>query len=205
MTRGDHLPVLDTNPGKIAGILEGRRAFRRAAPDVAADQGERIVQAGTFQAHRSADEEAASPPLVRAKTMVGPARLPRLRRQVAGQLERCLATRAHEVRDAVMGAARPAARRQPGLVITRLRAWFSPAPIVLGRPKTAPGVAIAPGIRRLARAIMRAVLRRPRRPTWGGLPPTSTSVRRSSFGLGLARPDPRTRGSGSTGAACGRV
>jgi len=171
MKRCDHLPLLDACPGKIAGALEVMRAFRRAAPDVAADQWERFSRTGRIRKNLTADEEAVSSRLVRAKMILGAARLQMLRWQVVGSLESLLANRANEFRDAVIRSSLPEAVRHPLLVINRLQAWFSPDPVFFGRTKTASGTEIAPEIRRLARTIMRAVLARQWRPSWGGLHP----------------------------------
>jgi hypothetical protein len=88
-----------------------------------------------------------------------------------GRLESFLANRAHEVRAAGLRSSLPAAIRPPLRLINRLQAWFSPALVFLGRTRTSPGPAIPPETRRLARSILRAGLKRHRRPTWGGLHP----------------------------------
>ena len=171
MKRCDHLPLLDANSGKIAGALELLRAFRRAAPEVAADQWERFFRTGRLRKNLTAAEEGASSRLVRAKMILGAARLQMLRWQVVGQIESFLANRANEFRNAVMRSSLPDEVRHPLLAINRLQAWFSPDLVFLGKTKTTPGIGIASEIRWLARSIMRAVLRRHRRPTWGGLHP----------------------------------
>ncbi len=169
MKRCDHLPLLDANPGKVAGALELLRAFRRAAPLVAADQWERFFRTGRFRKNLTAAEERASPRLVQAKMILRAARLQMLRWQVVGQLESFVANRANEFRDAVLGSSLPEAVRHPLLLINKLHAWLSPDPLFVGRTKTNPGTAIEPEVRRLARGIMRAVLARHRRPSWGNL------------------------------------
>jgi putative transposase len=138
------------------------RAFRREAPGVAADQWSRFFETGRVAKNIPAAEEARVPALRCAKATLGAARLQMLRWQVVGQLEGFLENRANDFRDAVTGSSIPDDVRHQLLVVNRLRGWFSKAPIVM-RGKEDP---IDPDIRRLARAIMRGVLSRHRKPSW---------------------------------------
>lgn len=167
MKRCDHLPVLDANPGKLRAVRALVRAFRREAPGVAADQWRRFFESGRFPKNLPAAEEARLPALRQAKATLGAARLQMLRWQVVGQLESFLENRANDFRDAVTGSSIPEDIRHQLLVVNRLRGWFTETPIVM-RGKDAP---IGQETRRLARAIMRGVLSRHRKPSWGGLHP----------------------------------
>jgi putative transposase len=174
------------------------RAVCCAPPDVAADQGARVFRPGRVTTNVSAPENARSARLTRTKAEIGAQRLQMLRWQVAGQLESLVANRANECREAGLRSSLPEAVRHPLLRINRLQAWFRPDPVFLGRTKPSPGVAIAPEIRRLARAILRPALRRHRRPSSLASTPTSTSARPSSCGSDPARRARLIPGSGST-------
>ena len=67
MKRCDHLPLCDANPGKIRALREVLRAFRAAAPNVAADQWQRFFETGRFNKMVSAEAEARSARLSRSK------------------------------------------------------------------------------------------------------------------------------------------
>lgn len=167
MKRCDHLPVLDANPGKLRAVRALVRAFRREAPGIAADQWQRFFETGRFAKNIPAAEEAQVPALRQAKMTLGAARLQMLRYQIVGQLEGFLENRANDFRDAVLGSSIPDDVRHQLLVVNRLRGWFASAPITM-RGADAP---IDPEIRRLARSIMRGVLSKHRKPSWGGLHP----------------------------------
>ena len=160
MKRCDHLPLLDANPGKIRALRELLRAFRAAAPDVAVDQWQRFFETGRFDKYLSDAEEDLPPRLLRAKAIVGAARLQMLRHQVVGQLESFMANRANEFRDRVMGSSIDETTRHQLLTINKLEAWFRRDPIVMKKT----GVQIPDDVRHLARRIMHGVLARHRRP-----------------------------------------
>ena len=167
MKRCDHLPMRDANPGKIRTVRALVAAFRREAPGVAADQWRRFFETGRFAKNVPAAEEAASPQLRCAKETLGAARLQMLRYQVVGTLESFIENRANEFRSAVVRSSLKDDVRHQLLVINRLHAWFGREPITM-RGAVAP---IAPETRALARAIMRGVMRRHRRPSWRNLHP----------------------------------
>lgn len=211
MKRCDHLPVLDANPGKLRAVRVLVRAFRREAPGVAADQWRRFFETGRFAKNISAAEEARVPTLRKAKATLGAARLQMLRWQVVGQLESFLENRSNDFRDAVTGSSLPDEVRHQLLVVNRLRGRFTKAPITM-KGKDAP---IDPEIRRLARAIMRGVLSRHRKPSWGGLHPwldaravtlgDAKGADHAPLWLGVATLDRTTTKSGKPGTAYATV
>jgi putative transposase len=101
------------------------------------------------------------------KAQLGAARTQMLRWQVVGQLESFIENRANDFRTMVMGSLFPDDVRHQLLVINRLHAWFGREPVVMRGSDQE----IAPEIRALARSMMRAALRRHRRPTWDRLNP----------------------------------
>ena len=160
MKRCDHLPLLEANPSKIRALREVLRAFRRAAPDVAADQWQRFFETGRFHKMVSAKEEAHSARLFRAKAIIGSQRMQMLRYQVVGQLESFIENRANDFRDAVMASSIDDGTRHHLLVVNKLHAWFRREPVVMKKT----GEDIPDDVRHLARRIMRGVLARHRRP-----------------------------------------
>ena len=117
MKRCDHLPLKDANPGKIRALHELLAAFRRAAPDVAADQWRRLFETGRFDKKVSAAEEARPRALPAAKAFSAPPDADAAL-QVVGQLESFLENRANEFREAVLllvrrGGPAPTADHQP--------------------------------------------------------------------------------------------
>jgi putative transposase len=171
MKRCDHLPLLDANPGKVRALREVLAAFRAAAPDVATDQWQRFFEKGRFNKMISAGEEARFARLARAKSEIGAARMQMLRYQVVGQLESFIENRANDFRDTVFRSSIDDATRHQILTINKLHAWFCREPVFLGKSKANPGVLIEDDIRHLARSIMRAVLRRHRRPRFNRMNP----------------------------------
>jgi hypothetical protein len=167
MKRCDHLPLLDANPGKVKALREVLRALRRPAPDVAADQWHRFVETGRFSKMVSAEEEARSARLSRAKAIIGAVRLQMLRYQVVGLLESFIENRANDFRDAVMASSIDDGTRHQLLVVNKLHAWFRRDPIVMRES----GVEIPDNVRHLARRIMHGVLARHRRPRFHRLNP----------------------------------
>lgn len=118
----------------------------------------------------SAADEARSPRLSRAKARVGAVRLQMLRYQVVGQLESFMSNRANDFMDMALGSSVDDRTRHALLTINRARAWFSREPLVMASgPRK--GEVIPPGIRALARTLMRAVLARHRRPRFKRLNP----------------------------------
>lgn len=160
MKRCDHLPLLDANPGKVEALRDVLRAFRAAAPDVSADQWQRFFEAGRFNKMVSAEEEARSARLSRAKSIIGAQRMQMLRYQVVGQLQSFIENRANDFRDAVMASSIDDATRHQLLTINKLHAWFRRDPLVM----KSTGDEIPDHVRRFARSIMRGVLARHRRP-----------------------------------------
>lgn len=171
MKRCDHLPLCDANPGKIRALRDVLRAFRLAAPDMAADQWQRFFQTGRFNKMVSAEAEARSACLSRSKAVIGAVRMQMLRYQIVGQLESFIENRANEFRETVVKSSLDDATRHQLLTINKMHAWFQTGPVFLGKSKTKPGVLIEDDIRRLARSIMRAVLSRHRRPRFNRLNP----------------------------------
>ncbi|SFD83432.1 zinc ribbon domain-containing protein [Salipiger profundus] len=167
MKRCDHLPLLEANPGKIRALREVLRAFRRAAPDVAADQWQRFFETGRFNKMVSAKEEAHSARLFRAKAIIGSQRMQMLRYQVVGQLESFIENRANDFRDAVMASSIDDGTRHHLLVVNKLHAWFRREPVVMKKT----GEEIPDDVRHLARRIMHGVLARHRRPRFRRLNP----------------------------------
>jgi putative transposase len=167
MKRCDHLPLLEANPGKIRALREVLAAFRAAAPDVAADQWRRLFETGRFTKVVSAEEEARSVRLARAKARIGAVRLQMLRFQVVGQLESFLENRANDFRDTVVRSSLDETTRHQLLTINRLHAWFQREAIVM----RGSGEEIPEGVRHLARRIMRRVLAGHRRPRFNRLNP----------------------------------
>lgn len=131
MKRCDHLPLLDANPGKIAGLLEVLAAFRRAAPDVAADQWRRFFETGRFDKRVLAAEEARSPRLVRTKAAISVNRTQMLRHQIVRQVESFISNRANEFKDAVLASSLDEAARHQLMTINRAGAWFSREPVLM--------------------------------------------------------------------------
>ena len=219
MKRCDHLPVLDANPGKLRAVRALVRAFRRAAPGVAADQWRRLFETGRFAKNLPAAEEARIPALRQAKSALGAARAQMLRWQVTGQLEGFVENRANDFRDAVLGSSLSDDVRHQLLVVNRLRGWFTGGPdgtpIVMRGKKGAPDRLIEPEIRGLARAIMRNVLSRHRKPSWGGLQPwidaravtlgDTKEAHRAPLWLEVATLDRATTKSGKPGTAYATV
>ncbi len=119
-----------------------------------------------------------------------------LRWQVVAGLESFIANRTDKFRDAVLSSSLAEAVRLLLLLIIASRIWFSPAPVFLDRTKTAPGVAIAPETRKLARSIMDAVLRRHRRPSQGRLHPWVGQRQAELVWLGPGGAKPHMQGSG---------
>ena len=171
MKRCDHLPLLDANPGKVRALREVLVAFRAAAPDAAADQWQRFFEEGGFRKDVSAGEEARSARLSRAKSEIGSARMQMLRYQVVGQLESFIENRANDFRDTVLRSSIDDTTRHQLLTINKLHAWFRREPVFLGKSKTNTGVLVEDDIRHLARSIIRAVLRRHRRPRFNRINP----------------------------------
>ena len=171
MKRCDHLPICDTNPGKIRALREVLRAFRRAAADMAADQWQRFYQTGRFNKMVSAEAEARSARLSRSKAAIGAARMQMLRYQVVGQLESFIENRANDFRDAVAKSSVDDATRHQLLTVNKMHAWFRSEPVFMGKSKTKPGILIEDDVRHLARSIMRAVLSHHRRPRFHRLNP----------------------------------
>jgi putative transposase len=167
MKRCDHLPLLDANPGKIRALREVLRAFRAAAPDVAADQWQRFFETGRFNKMVSAEEETRSARLSRSKAIVGAVRMQMLRYQVVGQLESFIENRANDFREAVLRSSIDGSTRHQLLVVNKLHAWFRRDPIVMRETDEE----IPDDVRRLARSIMRGVLARHRRPRFHRLNP----------------------------------
>jgi putative transposase len=167
MKRCDHHLLMDANPGKVEALREVLRAFRRAAPDVAADQWRRFFETARFNKMVSAEEEARSARLSRSKALVGAARMQMLRYQAVRQLESFIENRANDFRDAVMSSSIDGAMRHQLLAINAIHAWFRREPVVLRET----GEEIPDGVRRLARRIMHGVLARHRRPRFHHLNP----------------------------------
>ncbi len=167
MKRCDHLPLLDANPGKIGALREVLAAFRAAAPDMAVDQWQRFYQTGRFNKMVSAEEEARSARLSRAKAIIGAQRMQMLRYQVVGQLESFIENRANDFRDTVLHSSIDDVTRHQLLTINKLHAWFQREPLVMKKT----GEEIPDDVRRLARSIMRAVLARHQRPRFHRLNP----------------------------------
>jgi len=171
MKRCDHLPLLDANPGKITRVLEVLRAFRAAAPDVAADQWQRFFEAGRFNKMVCAEAESQSLRLSRAKAQIGSVRMQMLRFQIVGQLESFVANRANDFKNMVLASTLDDTTRHQLLTINKRNAWFSREPVMFGKTKTQPGADIPYDVRRLARAIMRQVLSKHRKPRFLRLNP----------------------------------
>ena len=167
MKRCDHLPLKGANPGKVEALRAVLRAFRAAAPDVAADQWRRFFETGRFHKMVSAEEEARSARLFRAKAIIGSQRMQMLRYQVVGQLESFMANRANDFRDTVLASSIDETTRHQLLTINKLKAWFRRAPIVMKKT----GIQIPDDVRHLARRIMHAVLAGHRRPRFHRLNP----------------------------------
>ncbi|AWB49978.1 hypothetical protein HYN69_17030 [Gemmobacter aquarius] len=129
MKRCDHLPLSDANPGKIREALDVLRAMRGAAPDVAADQGQRFFETGRFNKMVSAAGEARSPRILRAKTRVGAVRVQMLRYQVVRQLDSFMSNRSNDFKETVLRSTVDDAVRHQLLTINRAGAWFSREPI----------------------------------------------------------------------------
>ncbi len=167
MKRCDHLPLLEANSGKIRALRDVLRAFRAAAPDVAADQWQRFFVTGRFNKMVPAEEEACSARLSRSKAIIGAVRMQMLRYQVVSQLESFMANRANDFRNAVMSSSIDDATRHQLLVVNKIHAWFRRDPIVMKETDEE----IPDDVRRLARSIMRGMLARHRRPRFHRLNP----------------------------------
>lgn len=170
MKRADHLPLKQANPGKIRALLDVLHAFRAAAPEVAADQWRRFFETGRFSKMVPAAEEARSPRLAAVKLSVGAVRTQMLRHQVVGQLDSFMSNRANDFKDIVLSSTVDDVTRHQLLMINRMGAWFSRQPVEM-RAGPLKGEAISPEVRALARAIMRSVLSRHRRPDFRRLNP----------------------------------
>ena len=171
MKRCDHLPLLSANTGKISALHEVLVAFRAAAPDMAADQWQRFFQTGRFNKMVSAEAEAHSVRLSRAKMKIGAVRMQMLRYQIVGHLESFIENRANDFRDTVVNSSVDDITRHQLLTINKMHGWFQSGPVFFGKTKKKSGVEIPDDIRRLARSVMRAVLARHRQPRFNRLNP----------------------------------
>jgi hypothetical protein len=143
--------------GRCASCCAPSAPRRRTWP---ADQWQRFFETGRFDKRISDKTKDLPPRLLRAKDLVGAARLQMLRYQVVGQLESFMANRANEFRDVVMSSSVDEATRHQLLTINKIEAWFRRDPIVMKKT----GVQIPDDVRHLARRIMHGVLARHRRP-----------------------------------------
>lgn len=157
--------LIRANADKEQAARDLLRAWRRAATATAADQWVRFHKNGetAFRRNLSAQQEAAVPPLHAAKAELGAARMQMVRYQAVGTLRSYIENRANDFRDIVERSTLDDETRHQLHIVNRTRMWFHVhAPVVMRET----GEEIPTGVRRLARAIMRHVLKRHRRPSF---------------------------------------
>jgi putative transposase len=164
------------NANKAAMIHTIIDLHRAAAPLVACEQWRLFFETGTTSNYADVnvsalddgyfrDQRIAEIADVKAAT-ASAARAQMLRRQVVGQLESWLGNRKNEFRDVVEHSTLDPRTRHQLHTINQREAWHSRLPITIHGEAEA----IGPDIRRLARRIMKSVMKRHRRPSWRGLP-----------------------------------
>jgi len=168
VVRADTLasPLTASKARAIGALFD---AWARCAVALGHEQWRLFFKTGRFQKNHDADK-------ITYKAVLGnAARVQMCRYAVVGQLQSWVSNRANDFRRVVAGYGGdqiPEAMQHMLHVINRRQAWFGRDPITM--PDTADasiaGQVIPDGVRRLARAIMRAVMQRHRRPTLANLP-----------------------------------
>ena len=151
------------NLGKQEKLKDMLRLWRRVAPLEARSQWRDFFEGRGFRDQNVlADEEARSPHRRQAKAMIGGQRLQMVRAQVAESLRSWLSNRQNEFSRMVNRSGLSPELRWQVHTVNRRKAWFSREPV----PMKGGGV-VPEEARRLARRMMREVMDRHRRPSWG--------------------------------------
>ncbi|HET8746643.1 MAG TPA: transposase [Ramlibacter sp.] len=182
----EHLPVHRTDllpsnltAGKETAVRALLAAYRKGAVLLGREQWRLFFETGRFDKNHDLDK-------VTFAAVIGAAnRVQMCRWQVVGQLQGWLSNRANEFRDAVHRSNLPPDTRHMLHTINVLGAWFRREDVVM---KTS-GEAIPESVRRLARAIMRHVMAKHRRPNLSRL-----SMRLDHRAGSIARPVKATQG-----------
>lgn len=149
------------NTGKKAVVHEIIDRHRRGAPQVARDQWTLFFEIGAFNKQK----KYVAGSVIRS-AVGSAARVQMLTWQVVGQLQSWVSNRSNEFRDVVESSSLDNHTRHQLHSINHQKAWFTRLPICIhGEDRMIPS-----SVRHLARKIMHAVMRRHRRPSWGGLP-----------------------------------
>ena len=157
---------------KELALRELLRAWRRGAVLLGCEQWRLFFEAGSFNKNHDTDK-------VTFTAVIGAAnRVQMCRYQVVGQLQSWISNRQNEFRDAVQGSSLEPETRHMLHSINLHRAWFR-----RGELRMTDGSVIPQEIRRLARTIMRRVMRRHRRPALQRI-----SMRLDSRAAALTRP-----------------
>lgn len=158
MIRADTLRH-SANAGKVVRVLAFTRRYRACAAAIAAREWRAFFEAGAFGG------KYGNVSSFNAYCGAAPAQMARA--QVMAMLGSVLTNRQNEFRDAVTRSSLASDVKHALHTLNRQKAWFDREDVVV-KGETAP---IPPEVRRLARCIMRAVLRRHRRPNARGTAP----------------------------------
>ena len=151
--RADLLPS-NLTAGKEARVRELLRAWRKGAVLLGREQWRLFFETGRFDKNHDLDKITFS-------SVIGAAsRVQMCRWQVVGQLQGWLSNRANEFRDTVTRSSLSPDVKHMLHTVNLMGAWFSRKEL----RRWGTGETIPPEVRKLARAIMRHVMSRHRRP-----------------------------------------
>jgi putative transposase len=139
---------------KEAWVPELLRAWRKGAVLLGREQWRLFFETGRFNENHDLDK------IIFASVIGAASRVQMCRWQVVGQLQGWLSNRSHEFRDTVTRSSLPPDVKRMLHVVNLRGAWFARGDVVMRDT----GETIPPEVRRLARAIMRHVMSRHRRP-----------------------------------------